>query len=133
MNPFVDEIVEKPAAAAALDKTTVRELLSVPPREEMGDYALPCFTLAKQLRKNPAAIAAELAGKIATGEQIERVEAAGPYVNFSLKRPRFIAYVLRQLAEKGENYGSLNQGEGKTLTIDSVSYTHLTLPTSDLV
>ena len=118
MNPFVDEIVEKTAAAAALDKSTVRELLSVPPREEMGDYALPCFTLAKQLRKNPAAIAAELAEKIATGEQIDRVEAAGPYVNFSLNRPRFIGYVLQQLVEKGENYGSLNQGEGKTLTID---------------
>jgi arginyl-tRNA synthetase len=118
LDPFVDEIVEKTAAAAALDESTVRQLLSVPPREEMGDYALPCFTLAKQLRKNPAAIAAELAGKIDPGEHIDRVEAAGPYVNFALNRPRFIVHVLQQLAEKGENYGSLNQGEGKTLTID---------------
>ena len=64
LNPFVDEIIKKAALAAALDEDEVRQLLSVPPREDMGDYALPCFTLAKQLRKNPAAIARDLAAAV---------------------------------------------------------------------
>ena len=118
MNPFVDEIVEKVALAAALDEGSVRELLSVPPREDMGDYALPCFALAKQLRKNPAEIARDLALKIDTGDNIDRIEAAGPYVNFALNRSRYIGYTLQQVAAQGANYGSQNQGAGRTLVID---------------
>ncbi len=118
MDPFVDELVEKTAVAAALDENRVRELLAVPPRQEMGDYTLPCFTLAKPFRKNPAAIARELAARIDAGENIDKVEAAGPYVNFTLNRKRFIVHVLQQVTAQGANYGSLNQGAGKTLVID---------------
>ena len=118
MDPFVDEIVEKAAGAAGLDEARVRELLSVPPREGMGDYALPCFTLAKEERKNPAQIAAELAGRIEPGPHLDKVEAAGPYVNFTLKRGRFIAHTLGQVAAQGERYGSRDQGAGQTLVID---------------
>jgi arginyl-tRNA synthetase len=122
VNPFVEEILEKTAAATGLEVGVLRELLSVPPDEGMGDYAIPCFTLAKTLRKSPVEIAREVAGEVAPlvvdGERIARVSAAGPYVNFSLNRRCFIEYVLGEVRSGGENYGSGDQGAGKTLVID---------------
>ncbi len=118
MNPFVDAIVAQISAAAELDQETVQSLLDTPPKEDMGDYALPCFTLAKQLRKNPAQIAQELATAIVPDEHISQVQAAGPYLNFSLERRRFVPYVLNQVLDQGERYGSLDQGAGQTLAID---------------
>ena len=56
MNPFVEEIIQKAATAMALSEEAVRILVSVPPDESLGDYAIPCFTLAKERKQNPAAI-----------------------------------------------------------------------------
>lgn len=122
MNPFVDEIVQQTAQAAALDEAVVGDLLAVPPDDKLGDYALPCFTLAKQLRKSPVQIATDLAEQlqpwVATSERIDAVAAAGPYVNFVVQRSAFIGHVLDQIASEGEAYGSAAQGQGKTVTID---------------
>ena len=122
MNPFVREILEKTAAAADLDVEAVAELLAVPPDEKMGDYAVPCFTLARQLRKNPAQIAGEIAARLApeveASQHLAAVAAAGPYVNFRVDGDRFIRYTLDQVAADGQAYGSGGQGEGKTLVLD---------------
>ena len=61
MNPFVEEIIQKAATAMALSEEAVRILVSVPPDESLGDYAIPCFTLAKERKQNPAAIAGDIA------------------------------------------------------------------------
>ena len=122
MNPFVEEIVDKTAAATELDAETARTLLAVPPDDKMGDYALPCFSLAKQLRKSPVDIATDLASRIeplvGDGGRIAQVEAAGPYVNFRLDRARFITHTLHEIAAAGQSYGSANQGRGRQMVID---------------
>ena len=124
MNPFVDEIVQRAAAAMALPEDAVRSLVSVPPDESLGDYAIPCFSLAKERKQNPTAIAGDVAREISEGidrsdtSRIGQVQAVGPYVNFMLDRVRFIAHVLDEIFSRGVNYGSRNQGQGKTLVID---------------
>ena len=122
MNPFVDEIVATTAQVTELAPETVRELLAVPPDDGLGDYAIPCFTLAKQLRKNPAQIAADMveaiAPAIAASRRLEAVSAAGPYVNFAVLRPAFIGHTLDAVAAGGDGYGASGQGAGKTVTID---------------
>ena len=122
MNPFVEEIVERASAAAGLDPSTVRGLLAVPPEESMGDFALPCFALARELRRNPAQIAADMAARmepqIGAGGRIAAVAAAGPYVNFTLHRPAFIGHTLDEIAARGPEYGSRGQGAGRTAAID---------------
>lgn len=67
-----------------LRKAGVEPVLEEPP-EGLGDYAFPCFSLSKKIRKAPDAIAQEIAGKCEGGGLIERVEAKGPYVNFFVK------------------------------------------------
>jgi len=60
--------------------------LEVPPSPELGDFALPCFALARQMKKAPPAIAKELAGKLKKPAFVEKIEANGPYLNFFLKK-----------------------------------------------
>ena len=126
MSLFVDEIVGRIVEACGLGEAQVRRSLSVPPREDMGDFAFPCFALAKQLRENPAKVASDLEKKITSaqgkkvesGGSIERVEAVGPYLNFTLERSRFIARTLKEVVEQGEQYGSREQGKDRNLVID---------------
>ena len=63
-------------------------------------------------------IVGQLTAPIAGSERIESVSAAGPYVNFVVIWPAFIRYVLDSIATEGETYGSADQGQGKTVTID---------------
>lgn len=67
------------------------------PPQKAGDYGTPAaFQLAKRTGRNPAELAAELVQNIVLPEGIERAEAAGPFINFFLKRGWFLAYVAHQ-------------------------------------
>ncbi len=96
----------------------ILDILESPPEENMGDICLPCFKLAKQLRKAPPQIALDLQDKL-TGkltEYFEKTEVAGGYLNFFYNRQSYIKDVLNLAS--GENYGSSKIGEGKTVVID---------------
>lgn len=67
--------------------------LEIPPDSALGDYALPCFDLAKERKKAPAAIAKDIAANF-SADFLEKVEAAGPYVNFFIKSQALAAAVL---------------------------------------
>jgi arginyl-tRNA synthetase len=87
-------------AAAALGHAGPLPGLEPPPDPAMGDLGLPCFALAKALRKAPAAIAADLAraAPAAPREWVASVQAAGPYVNVTADRAKVAAAVLRDPA-----------------------------------
>ena len=73
---FKKEIVK------SLKKEIKEEInLEVPPEPSLGDYAFPCFSLSKKLKKSPSEIALELKNKIKI-PFIEKVTANGPYLNF---------------------------------------------------
>ncbi len=105
-----------------LPETTSEQFLTLmetPPEAFMGDFALPCFSFAKVLRKNPKLIAEELAeGLTAQADKlgIEKVEAVNGYCNIFLDRA---AYVKQCLATaNGENHGVQQPGSGKTVCMD---------------
>ena len=117
-NPFTDDIVRQLAALTDLDGEAVSTALSVPPNDEMGDYAFPCFVAAKTLRKKPAEIAAELAPKIETGDLVAEAKAAGPYLNFYVNRPAFIEWTMKNVQAEREKFGHSELGAGKTVVIE---------------
>ena len=92
--------------------------LEVPPNTEMGDFALPCFKLAKVLRKSPIQIANDLQNAYPCDEVISSCTAVNGYLNFKVNRLGFISATLAEIIEKGELYGSSNIGNGKTICID---------------
>ena len=81
---FQQELAQAIAAAASLSPQEARQALEVPPDSTMGDYAFPCFRLAKTWRKAPQMIASELAEKIAVPDFVQKVEVKGAYLNFFL-------------------------------------------------
>ena len=111
-NQIIDIIVN----AAELDKNTVADILEIPPKADMGDYAFPCFQLAKTLRKAPPLIASELAEKIGEADIIDHLEVKGAYVNFFLKKEMFVKSMVENASI--DNFGASDIGSGKTICID---------------
>ena len=101
-----------PAAAALV------EWLETPPTPDMGDYAFPCFRLAKQLKKSPTAIASDLGAALTLPEGIERAVAAGPYLNFYISRTTLAKAVLSRVFAEGDRYGASDLGKKRNICID---------------
>ena len=91
-----NEIVKLVAKVTGLGVGDVENLIEVPPREEMGDFAFPCFGLAKSLKKNPVEIAGDLAKKFRKSlpKGISGVDSAGAYVNFFVDKKALAERVL---------------------------------------
>ena len=100
-----------------LDLDKIEGLIEIPPRPEMGDYAFPCFQLAKVMRKAPNMISGELAENI-NKDGFEKVEQLGPYVNFFVDKGVFSKNTIEKVLEEGDNYGASNIGEGKNVCVE---------------
>ncbi len=100
------------------DKQVLSELIAAPKDAGMGDFCIPCFKLAKEMRKSPAVIAEELASAVKTGGILEEVKAVAGFVNFRFDKARFAQQVLNDAIQAGENYGKNDEGKGKTVCID---------------
>ncbi|MFG6319372.1 MAG: arginine--tRNA ligase [Clostridia bacterium] len=115
---FKNVIAQKIAKEVEFDAKEIEGFIEVPPNEEMGDYAFPCFKLAKVLKKAPPAIATELKEKITTDENIEKIEIVGGYLNFYINKKVLTKTVLEELDKKQENFGTYNSGDGKTVLVE---------------
>lgn len=89
-----------------------------PPDPKLGDFAYPVFKVAKQMKKNPVELATELAAKIGPSSLIEKIQSAGPYVNFYLKIEVFGEQVLNEIIEKKSEYGNQTVGKGKKILVE---------------
>lgn len=112
--------------AAGMRAGEAAALIEVPQEASMGDYALPCFALARALRKAPPLIAAELKDNIKPPDWVERVENAGGYLNFFIDRARLAASVLDAYRSAGSGYGGGDEGAGRRVCIDysSINIAH---------
>lgn len=105
-----------------VEGVTAEEFLAameVPPQEEMGDLALPCFGLAKKLHRSPQLIAAEIAGRLTAQKEslgIERAENMGAYCNMYWNREAYVKNCLSHL--QSANLGVAQSGTGKTVCMD---------------
>ena len=118
MVDFKKLIGEKIANATQLDIEEIINYIEIPPNKQMGDYAFPCFKLAKTLRKAPPAIATEISEKIKTDDNIERVEVVGGYLNFYINKLSLTKIVLEEIDAKSENYGANDTGKGKNIIVE---------------
>ncbi len=117
------EFFRRAAAAAlaphlSLEAAAIETMLVKPPKPEMGDLGFPCFTLAKELRQAPPAIAAGLAAKVEPGEFFTAVRAVGPYVNFSLSLPALAAQAAGGALAARAGAPLVEDGRGRTVVID---------------
>ncbi len=118
MNIFTREISDWLRSQTGLEADAADAMLEIPPDPALGDYAFPCFTLSKTLKKAPAAVAADLAGRFRPSSAVRGARAVGPYLNFTVDRARLAEVVLKEVAAQGERYGSSDVGGGRSVVID---------------
>ena len=101
-----------------LEAETIEDLIETPADSSMGDYALPCFKLAKSMRKAPQIIASDIAEKISGEAVFDKVENVNAYVNMFLSKADFAAEVVGEVLDRGEDYGRSDLGRGKTVIVE---------------
>ena len=123
MIDFKEKIAKKIADATKLNKDDIKSYIEIPKDSKNGDYAFPCFRLAKELKKAPPMIANEIKEKLDDelsknqDENIEKIEIAGGYLNFFINKNLLVVEVLKEIA-KSEEYGKSKLGNGKNIIVE---------------
>ena len=123
MIDFKEKIAKKIADATKLNKDEIKSYIEIPKDSKNGDYAFPCFRLAKELKKAPPMIANEIKEKLDDelsknqDENIEKIEIAGGYLNFFINKNLLVVEVLKEIA-KSEEYGKSKLGNGKNIIVE---------------
>ena len=119
MISFKKEIAKKIADVTNLNENDLEGYIEIPPNMDLGDYAFPCFKLAKDLRKAPPMIANEIKENIKIDESIiSKIDVVGGYLNIFINKETLTKTVLEEINNRKEKYGSSNIGEGKNVVID---------------
>lgn len=116
---FKNEIAKAISKVTDIDVKELETYIEIPPNSDLGDYAFPCFKLAKTLRKAPPVIAAEIKENIGIdGEIIQQIDIVGGYLNIHINKETLVENVIKEVLEKQEKYGSSDIGQGKNVVID---------------
>lgn len=102
----------------SLSKDEILDLIETPSDSKMGDYAFPCFKLAKVLRKAPPLIAADIAEAIKDYELFTKVEQVNAYVNMFISKENLASQVISQVISQGEDYGRSDIGQGRKVIVE---------------
>lgn len=103
-----------------IDGFTPEELdafIEIPPKAELGDFAFPCFRLAKVFRKAPQAIAEDLKSAMGTPDFLSEIKVMGGYLNFFVDKSAYVKQIVDGFFS-ASNYGGSTDGNGKTICID---------------
>ena len=95
--------------------------LEIPPQSEMGDFAFPCFALAKEWKKSPNDIALDLSKRFKPDNLVSEAKAIGPYLNFFVNKANIAETTIREILKQKEKYGSSWLGKGKKILVEHTS------------
>ena len=115
---FKQSIAKAIASIVNIDEKELESYIEIPKDTNNGDYAFPCFRLAKELKKAPPMIANDIKEKIQIDKAIiEKVEVAGGYLNFYIQQNVMVKDVLEEIANQ-EEYGKSEIGKGKNIIVE---------------
>lgn len=119
MIDFKKEIAEIIAKnLEGLTEDEIKSMIEIPQDQSMGDYAFPCFRLAKTMRKAPNLIAAELAEKLQGEQLFSEVSPVNAYVNMFVSREEMMKSTVSEVLEEKENFGRSDIGGNKKVIVE---------------
>ena len=119
MLQYVDKIADLIAPQVeGLEKDEIKKMIEIPADSKMGDYAFPCFKLAKILRKAPPMIAKGIAEAIADDPVFEKVEQVNAYVNMFISKKQFAGEVVSEVVAKADDFGKSDIGAGRPVVVE---------------
>lgn len=101
-----------------LERDEILPMIEVPADSSKGDYAFPCFKLAKIMRKAPPMIAKGIAEAIEGEEMFQKVESVNAYVNMFMSKAEFAGNVVKEVLEKDKDFGRSGMGAGRTVIVE---------------
>ncbi|MBS3163106.1 arginine--tRNA ligase [Candidatus Woesearchaeota archaeon] len=101
-----------------LSKFVKDPILEIPPNPELGDYAFPCFSIAKVQSKSPNEIAKELVAKLKPNKYVNKILVMGPYINFFINKDILAGAAIKNILEKKDSFGKSNIGKSKKQMIE---------------
>lgn len=101
-----------------LERDEILPMIEVPADSSKGDYAFPCFKLAKIMRKAPPMIAKGIAEAIEGEKMFQKVESVNAYVNMFMSKAEFADNVVKEVIEKDEDFGRSDIGAGRTVIVE---------------
>lgn len=104
--------------AGEVTESEIAKWLEVPPDEKLGDFALPCFALAKKLRRSPVQIAENLAQALTGEAAFAQVQAVSGYLNLFLNRQWLSLHILQRAMEP--DFGAGKESD-KTIVVEYCS------------
>lgn len=101
-----------------LERDEILPMIEVPADSSKGDYAFPCFKLAKIMRKAPPMIAKGIAEAIEGEKMFQKVESVNAYVNMFMSKAEFAGNVVKEVLEKDKDFGRSDMGAGRTVIVE---------------
>lgn len=121
MKQQIIESIQKTLKKEKINLENIENLIEIPPNPELGDFAFPCFSLSKVLKKNPNKIAEDLKQKIKLNNEIEKIEVKGAYLNFFIDKISFAKELINEILKKKENFGKSKSKKTKMIEFSAVN------------
>ncbi len=115
---FRASLAEALSLKSGISAQELQNWLETPPDSKMGDFAFPCFRLAKTWKKAPPIIAQEISASMTLPAFVSKAQPVGGYINFFVKPEAYASSVLSEVFQQGDAYGGSQEGQGRNVCID---------------
>lgn len=92
-------------------------IIEIPKDRALGDFAMPCFGLAKKMHQNPSTIASNILEKM-DKSNFDNIEIKNGYINFFLNKRKTVENIINSVLNGKDKYASSDIGNGKNIVID---------------
>lgn len=108
----------KDAIDSEIDINDIACKIEVPKDKKNGDFAYPCFNLAKILKNSPVNIANDIKKNIKLIDEIKNVQVVNGYLNFYINDMNIVKKVITNIYNQKEKYGFQNIGNNQNVCLD---------------
>ena len=116
---FKSYIAETISKATNINKDEIESYVEIPKDETNGDFAFPCFRLAKELKQSPVNIANNIKDNIKVDSNIiSKIDVVNGFLNFYIAKECLAKETIQKFDTQKEDYGKSNIGEGKTVIVE---------------
>ena len=116
---FKSYIAEAISSVTSIDKEEIKTYIEIPKVETNGDFAFPCFRLAKELKQSPVNIANNIKENIKVDNNIiSKIDVVNGFLNFYIAKSCIAKETIMKFDNQKEDYGKSEIGKEKTVIVE---------------
>ncbi len=114
---FKNEVVKLLHENIELEREEIEKLVESPKDEKNGEFAFPCFSLAKKFKKAPNLIAKDIKEKL-NSDLFVSIENVNGYVNFKIKEEILLKDTIENVLKLKDDYGKTDIGKNEKMVVE---------------